>query len=455
MSDHPTRETLEALLCGRLPAAQRKSVVAHLVGGCNRCRSEMSPLTAVMFKPGRPPAVAFEVNTAEDPYDRALSSAYAAALDRERLLAKEREDASRKLAQLLYGAWDPEDLPLQGESGFWTWGLCEALLDKAAALRHDDPEAMLHLTNLARIAVEKLSADLYGGRWLADLQTRVWGELANALRITGDLVRSETAMSRALEHRERGTEEPLILARLAELAASLCSAQRKFADAFRIVDLAAALYGRYGNTHDVGRTLILKGIYTGRSGEPAEAVRLLARGLAMVDGRRDPRVVFQTLHNILLFRVENGDFLEARLQLRQMRPLYARFAGRVDLIKLRGMEGKIAFGLGELDRAEAEFLQVRAEFEEAGLGYRAALATLDLASVRLRQGKTSEVRQLVGELVGTFKALGVEREAMAALRMLHESVQQDRATLTMLEFVSGVLQRHERGPAARLDPEGR
>src|SRR4029079_4196404 len=127
------------------------------------------------------------------------------------------------------------------------------------------------------------------------------------------------------------------------------------------------------------------------------------------------KLVFHTLHNILLFRVELGEYEQAQRQLQRMRPLYAAHAGWLDMVKLHRIEGEIAAGLGDLVTAEATFQQIRDDLNDAGRGYQAALASLDLASVWLRQNRAPEVRGLVAEITASFRVLGVEREALSAL----------------------------------------
>ncbi|HJX29550.1 MAG TPA: hypothetical protein VJ885_16730, partial [Thermoanaerobaculia bacterium] len=232
----------------------------------------------------------------------------------------------------------------------------------------------------------------------------------------------------------------------------LCD-QRRFVEGFQMLDTAYELYLRQGADHDAGRILIMKGLYTGYTGNPEEGLQILSQGLNAIDRDRDPMLAFRTLHNILLFRVELGEYEQAKVQLRRMLPLYERHAGAHERVKLRSIEGKIAAGLGDLYRAEALFSEVRQGLDEAGLGYQAAIISLDLASVCLRLGKKAEVRQLVAEMVATFRSLGVEREATAALLMLNEAVEQDQATLELLALVSGVLQRLERGPGLLVRPD--
>jgi hypothetical protein len=311
---------------------------------------------------------------------------------------------------------------------------------------------MLHLAELAVEASERLDAALCGPEPLADLRAQAWSGLANACRVSDRLALAETAMARACAARKEGTGSPLLRARLAELSASLLCDQRHFPAAFRLLDLAYRLYRRHGEMHDAGRALITKGLHTGYTGDPEEGIRLIARGLRRIERELDPQLVVQGLHNILLFRVELGDFRAARQQLWEMRPLYAVHADRIAQVKLRWIEGKIFVGLCELERAEAALLQAREAFAQEGLTYDGALVSFDLAAVWLRQGKTSEVHRLASEMLDTFRARYIAREALASLLMLRDAAERNEATLDLIELVASVFSRIE--PDRRADPFG-
>jgi tetratricopeptide (TPR) repeat protein len=450
MSEHPRRETLEGFLQGNLPAGEIKSTVTHLLAGCDSCRAEMTPLATTMFTPEGAPVPQLSAQE-ETSYDLAISAAFARALEHERTLRLEREAAERKAEEILHAILRSEAPTL--EEGVLSWGFCETLIEKSLSLRFTDRKGMLHLANLARLAADRLDPEAYGEERRADMQARTWGELANAYRVNDDFAQAEAAMACALDLRFRGTSDPLLYARIADLNAALLCDQRRFREAFQMLDLAYAIRRRYSGTHEVGWVVILKGLYTGYAGRPEEGLQLLVRGLSMIDRARDSKLVFQTLHNILLFRVELGDYEQARRQLKRMRPLYARAVGP-ELNKLHWIEGQIAAGLGDLVTAEATFQQIRQDFEESGLGYEAALVTLDLAGVWLRQGRTSEVRRTVSELIASFRALGVEREALSALHMLQEALERDQATLEILRLVSGILRRLQHEPATRAGLDG-
>ena len=440
---HPSQEMLEAFSDGSLASQATRAVVAHLVGGCSECRQQMAQLTP-WFDPAREEEI--EISAELDAaYDAAISAAYAAAL------AKTGR-AGRQAARSPRGA---EGLPLPGEPDFATPEVCEALLERSFALRFSDAGAMLHLAELAAQAAEDLDPAVYGAEFAADLQARSWAEVSNAHRILGDLPLAERVMTRAVDCRSRGTGDARLLARLSDLAASLACTQRRFDQAFRLLDIAYSIYLKLGDTHAAGRVLISRGLYVGYTGDPLEGIRLLAHGLDTIDRAREPKLAFVALHNILILRVELGEYEEARRTLQQMRPLYNRYHDELNDMKVRWLEGKIAAGLGEIEEAEAAFTEARDRFDRSGLGYRAALVSLDLVSVWLLQGRTSEIRQLVSELLVTFRAVGVEREAIAGILLLRDAVECEQATLELLHLIAMSLNKLDGRSAPPLDPEVR
>jgi tetratricopeptide (TPR) repeat protein len=440
MIDHPPREWLTGFLLGRLTPLENRTVVVHLLSGCPSCREEMAPLAQAMFRPGRcevPP-------DPDDPdYDDPVGRACASVLDWSRRRDRERQEAESKAGLLLYGGLRAGETPLPERPGFWTWGLCEVLLEKSWSLRHDDPKKMLHLAGLARDAADRLDSDLYGESVTCDLRARAWGEYANACRVADDLLKAEEALGRALELRKQGSGSALLRARLAELTAGLLCHQRRFPPAFRALDLAYTLHQRHGQPENAVRVLVKRGIYTGRSGDPEMGIRYLSQALPQIDGERDSKLRFLTLHNVLLFRVEQGEFQSANLQLFEMRPLYVQHAGAVDLVKLRWIEAKIFAGIEDLERAERAFRQVREEFQKQGQAYHAAVVGLELAELWLRQGRTAEVQTLVGEILDVFRSRYVARESVAAILTLREALDRDRATLDLVKLVARLVEQHQ------------
>jgi len=440
---HPTHEMLESFANGSLSSHAARAVVAHLVGGCSECRESMALMSGPLFTPlPEEVEISAELDAA---YDSAISSAYAAALAKTGGSVGRREPA-----RMVPGA---EGLPLPGEAGFATPDVCETLMDRSFELRLSDPAAMLRLAELAAQAAEELDVEVYGAKIVADLQARAWAEVANAHRVIGDLPQADRMMTRAVDCRSRGTGDARLLARLSDLGAALACAQRRFDQAFRLLDIGYSIYIKLGDQHSAGRVLIGRGLYAGYTGDPLEGIRYLVHGLNIIDRVREPKLAFQALHNIILLRVELGEYEEARRSLQQMRPLYARFSDELVNIKLLWVEGKIAAGLGELEEAEATFVEARDRFDQIGLGYRAALVSIDLVSVWLQQSRTDEIRQLVAELLVTFRAVGVEREALAGILLLRDAVECEQATVELLHLIAHSLGKLDGRSAPPLDPE--
>lgn len=447
MSEHPDRKTLEGVLLSEATGEESKTAVEHLLSGCSVCQQEAQPLAQAMFRPGDGAEIPPEVDAA---YDDAISKAFSFVLEQRRRLTDERfvarEAVAAVLADLAAGR-----TPMAPANA--TVGLCEVLIEKGLEFRGVDHAAMQCLVGLALDVAERLDPATYGERPSVDLRARATAELANVYRLHDDPAIAEELINRALEIRRQGSGDPVLYSRIADVAAAVYCHQRRFRDAFRMLDLSHAVFRRRGDRHEMGRVLIVRGLYTGIAGQQEEAIRLLARGLSMINRERDPKLVCYALHNILMFRVELGEFAEARKQLERMRPLYAAYALPADLIRMRWLEGRIAAALHSTHEAERMLSEVKADLEGIGQPYHAALVALDLAAVSLELGKGPRVRELVSETVATFQALGVAREALAAVLMLHETIQREKVTLAIAQKVAGVVRRLQ-GPMSRADLEG-
>jgi hypothetical protein len=92
--------------------------------------------------------------------------------------------------------------------------------------------------------------------------------------------------------------------------------------------------------------------------------------------------------------------------------------------------------MGHLKAAESILLQARQGFIEHNLLYEAALISLDLAAVYVRLQAEQDLRQTVAETVPIFRALGVDREALASLLQLQQLSHQSRQALELIRFLN-------------------
>jgi tetratricopeptide (TPR) repeat protein len=379
----------------------------------------------------------------EDSYDQPVARSFAAAIRLKRVL-EEQQTRAREAAALLVREEGLSTLA----AGPAELGVYEALLQRIAAIRHDDPQATVGLSRVAVEVARALDPGVYGERQVADFQARAWGELGNALRAADDLWEAQQAFEQAFDVLERGTGAAALAARLHDLHASLLGTQRRFQLAFMALDVVRDLYLEVGDTHAAGRVLLKKAVYLQSDGQPEEALKVHRQGVSWLDESRDPELSFIALKNHVGFLVDCGRFREAKRLL--FRNRHRRdSAGRMPAVKLLWLEGRIRYGLGELEAAAAALREAKQSLEEAGLGFAAALASLDAAMVAMRQGRTAEAERLVTDAAAVFAALGIHREALSAVRLLQEAFERRKATLLLVERTAAFLRELENNPEAQ------
>ncbi len=442
MRDHPTHETLDRFLRGQLPAIEGARVIAHLVRGCRFCQAAAADLAGPLFEEGEPEDLGSDEGAVyEVDFDRAFAAAgpAAAAHEQETLLADE-----------IYAALVAGGHSAIPASHFCSAPVCRALMRRSWELRHEDPTQMLQLAHLAVYTASRLDPEQVGTVRVAELNARALGEYGNAQRITGDLSGADRSVEQALALYRGNEEDRLLGAHLLTIRAALFGDQRRFSEALDLLEQVEQTYEEFGERHQQGRALVQRGLYTGYRGEVAEGVRLLRSALALIDETVDPKLALVAVHNLAWLLSECGQLREGRILLWENSGRYDRHADRVMLLKRTWLEGYNAAGLGDLERAVERLSDAIQGFDEAELGYQAALATLDLGAVWLRQGRSHAALEILEYAAETFVAIGVGREALGALALLQQACEQENVTVTFVHEVSAFLRRLEHDPAARF-----
>jgi tetratricopeptide (TPR) repeat protein len=408
---------------------RRDSIRLHLESGCTSCHQEVSEMLEELL--GEPPEAAggveplFALEAAgEDAYDVAISRALEGALLAMERRSKERQKLPEALEMLSRtGAQTFEreaPLGLRGPAGV------EALLQKSWEARFENPQEMVLEAGLASTWAQGLDPRRYGSGFVQELQCRALIELGNAYRVADELDQAQKALDQAdrlmVEALEDGVEMDEMLAlRLCDIQASLHADRRLFTESCEALDAIHVIHMQRGDHHLAGRALISKGAHKTSQGNTLEAERLILRGLEMIDAEREPALVLVSLHNLLTLMVDRGELREARGILFRHRSHYTEVGGRINVLKLRAVEGRIAAGLGELDLAEKTFREVAQSFQAERLSYKAALASLELAVVLREMDRGAEAQAAILEAVEVFLRLGVDRVAIAAMLVLRKA----------------------------------
>jgi tetratricopeptide (TPR) repeat protein len=454
MIDHPTPDALEQFILGQLSTAETREIAFHLLNGCSHCQQATSTLWE--------PADSFEDPTIldvtcdeEDEAAAAAADGYDAVLDRvfekvaatEAAFAAQRVQAGGLLAELMQVPAERQHLLVTNSQRFRSRALCDLLVEESHETGFQDPQRSVELARLALLLVGRLTpADCGGEDVHESLRARVWAQLGNAHRIHSNLNEAEEALAVAQELMAAGGVGLFDRARVLALLASLRRAQEQFAEALRLFDRVAGIYKKLGQWNLMGRTLLQKSLVCGEAGDIEAEMSLLRRALELIDPQNDPRLFLAARHNLIHALNESGRSREAFALLFHSRPLYLKVGDRMNLLKLRWVEGLVAAGLHRHDQAEAAFREVREAYAGLGLDYDAALASLDLAGIYVAQSRTADLLRVTEETLAVFQSRSTHREALAAVLALCSAARQEQAGVGLVRQVSDFLKRSRNNP---------
>jgi tetratricopeptide (TPR) repeat protein len=450
---HVTDEEVRWFVAGSLPPERRRPLLAHLLSRCPDCLRRTAVLAPFLTE-GEEPAPAPPLSAAADAaYDAVLRRCAQAASSQVPRRDQERAQRDAFLARVTRED-SIEEILAKAETEMLIRPLVDAFLTLSFEERARRPGRMVALavagSALAATLPHSAEASLYSPAETADLQARALGELANAYRVGDKFTACEEALIRAEVAREAGSGNPLLLARLLDVQASLRTDQRRFEEAYHLLDLAYGIYDQVGETHLAGRALISLGIGLFYDGSLERAASKLRRGLKLLEPEGDPQLLATGRQTLLLTLAASGEYAEAaELLLRS--GLREALPEPLNHLKVRWLEARIYSGLGKRSRAEAAFREIQAGFTELGADYEAALARLELAGVLLDgPSRYEEIERLAGEAYKTFKDLGIGQEALRAVRYLQEACLGRHATASLVREVVCFLERFEARPHLRF-----
>jgi tetratricopeptide (TPR) repeat protein len=384
-------------------------------------------------------------------YAAAFEQAAARVSKRVDLAHRESEEAATLLSDLLREPGPLRRQRIRSEPRLWLLKLCERLETASREAWAENPALAVELAQLAVDVGERLDVEKYGEALVEDARALAWAYLGNAWRIASDLDKAEQALARAEDLHRHFEIDLATEAEILGFRASLRNTQGRFQEAARLLDRAVQLYREIGDHHQEGRALILKGTVLGDGGAVHEAVHHLREGLARIDPETEPRLLLVAHHNLVLFLSDAGRNAEALAALEQSRPLYLRLGSRMDLLRLRWLEGRIALGLGRSAEAERALSLALEAFLELGIGLDAALVAFDLARVYARRGDCAAVKRIAADIVPVFQSCHVQPEALAALALFRDAAEAERITTGLLDHLSEFFRQVRRRPDSRSE----
>jgi len=442
--EHPDPAVLGRFARGEAQGEEVRGVVRHLLRRCTECGTALAQVAPELVLPD--PRQCLELS-----YQDAIHRAAAVARARVGQLNKEHPVSRDFVVTLQSQPRARKLLLLHNSERGRAWGVCEELMAASFEQRHENPARMVELADLAFRVASDLDAERYGATPVIDLQTRAAAELANALRVGEQMEQSLKVMLGALQLLQHGSGDPLLRARVYDLAASVLRHRQRIGLTVALLERAFHIYRRLGEDHLAGRILLKRAITEGHRSEPLACLDLLVQAVELIDPRQDRHLAWLAIHNLLWGLVELGRCEAAAELLAESQSLYDEFSDRLNVLTRLWLEGRIASGLGREHEAEARFFDAIEGFNRVGKHLDAAMVSLDYALLLGRQGRLREVQGVINDILSTFRAMKREREAIAALLVLQDALERQRVPFYLIKKLREYFQRLPYEPGLRFD----
>jgi tetratricopeptide (TPR) repeat protein len=446
---HPVGDDFSRFVKGELSAGENQWIVRHLLADC--CRRELDDL----WQTASPMAEDLEQQLTgpnrESDYSRAFESSLDPLEEHARALSVEQARAPELLARLAAVPQEERKAAIRRDAELRSWALCELLIEECHQLAYSEAARAGEISNLAVSVAEELDAGRYGEPLVNDLKARAWACAGEVLRVLSHLRQAEEAFAKAESAIGEGTGDALEEARILELKAALRSDQRRTVEAHGLIEEVIAVYRQYKDLHLLGRAFVRKGRIYGATQDWAAAIRWLRKGLALLDPLRERQLELSVRHSLIWFLHEGGRQQEAWFMLEASRQELGDFGGSLLGLRLRWLEGRIQTALHRLDAAEPALVEARGGFIEAGIGFDAALVSLDLAGLYASQGRAAEMRRLAEEMIPVFQSRDVHREAIAALMVFQQALRMEQLNSTLLREIRTYLSQARKDHSLRFE----
>jgi tetratricopeptide (TPR) repeat protein len=444
---HPDRKALEKFLNGGLPQGESRILQRHLFL-CPTCEERMIALL---------PGPLSRPVTASEGYGGLV----------QRLLAGHRPEIATRRRKLTASRLSAPDLwrELEGhpherrrslvweDARFQSWGLFELLIERSRQAMLADPRRAEDILRLALDVAEQFRPEEHGPGSGEAAKARAWAWLGNASRVLGDFRQAEAAFQTAELYLSRSWLDPLDEALLLELKAPLRRAQHRFEESLELLEDAIAIYREVNEPHLQGRALLVKGLALRYKGDLKGAADCFRTSLFLLDGPREPRLLVSGQYNLIGCLQDAGRNSEAAALIPDAKKMIEQVGFRADLMRLRWLEGRVLASLGRLAEAEEALTEVRETFIEDGVAFDAALVSLDLATIYLRQDRSAETRLLAEEILPIFQAREIYQEALASLIVFQRAVEREQLTLGLVQEIASYLEEARNNPHLRFRGE--
>lgn len=416
---HLGKELYRLVLTGHLPPRTLARVLHdHLLEVCHRCAREWRAVAPRVAAAAERPGTATGASAGEAGVEELARQA--------RRVRLARRWAREDLVKLLATPAERWPAMIEGaRTRFRSRAVVELVVEHARELTRAEPRRAVELLEL----VPRLLLWTPGGQeapWGRSLAARADARRANALRVAGDLAAAECLFGVVRRRLAAGPAgDPLVYAEVASLEASLHLDLHRFEEAGALLDEAVLVYHDARRSEELARVLVQRAEIAQHFERHQDALVDLARARCLLDPAQQTFLYLCTVIAEVPTLLDLGRPAEAERVLLAAEDAFAAAMEPWWALRFRYLQGRAAHGQGHHDRAVRLLSEARQGFLDQRLPYDAATASLDLALVHLDRGDTAEARRLARLIAPIFRSVGVEREALATLRVFQEATTEE------------------------------
>jgi tetratricopeptide (TPR) repeat protein len=346
-----------------------------------------------------------------------------------------------KLLELPPSEWHTA---MAADSSYRSYGALVFLIDQVYSDLSERPSSARELALTVTAFVDEVETPdtLYRER----LRGRAWKELANALRVTGDMRGALMAADRAVDilahHHALGFDHAV-----AELAkAQVLQHMDRSDEAIGVARRCAAVFKAHGDSEYYGRARMTEAWVLFARRQIREAMQIFVDRVAEAEASGDTLNLARALQCTGACARELGDLQAARDFFARSLARYEQFGTSVvvEVQKVRWSYALLLAAEGNSDEAVHELERVENELLRLGSNAEAANASIEI--VRLRFARGEDVSRQCSRLVLTFANAGMAQNAIEPLAYMREQARTGRLSLRKLDRVSSFFRELPRNP---------
>ncbi len=290
--------------------------------------------------------------------------------------------------------------------------LVEYLADQSLDSVFESRTRAVSLGRLAVTLTEQLEPVRYGETEVARAMSRAWAAFGNARRVASDLWGAEAALSWASGLVDVAHPQPEDRGEILRLLGSLRIAQGREAEAELLLTEPIEGFRRGQSEPEVAKTRVVLAKCLAESGRSEESLDVLDQVKGELDPSASTNLLLIARHMRCFSFAECGRIDEARTLLEDVRGRWqTTFLASESRQRIVWLEAGIDWAFGEVAKAEARLLPIRASFDEREHLHDLGLVTWELIGFYKSMGRVQEARRMAAECRRIFESLRVARIA--------------------------------------------